>query len=199
MFDPLNCLEEGMGAHLLKHHLSHEAKLETNICTFCCSTFNHQDSLVEHIIHEHMKDVTRCLVTIFGLPDEEFNQVKYSDFFIGYDNPDYVDFISINIDKLVEVEEQEPQKKRGTAIESLVTTQKRPAPTEPKVEASKVMSKKLKTEEKPAVPKSVSCDVCQFHVRRESISKHMTKHFQQELFDLIGSRDTCINCNKVVY
>ena len=154
---------------------------------------------MEHIIHEHMKDVTRCLVTIFGLPDEEFNQVKYSDFFIGYDNPDYVDFISINIDKLVEVEEQEPQKKIGTAIESLVTTQKRPAPTEPKVEASKVMSKKLKTEEKPAVPKSVSCDVCQFHVRRESISKHMTKHFQQELFDLIGSRDTCINCNKVVY
>ena len=191
--DQTKCLEEGMGLHLIKHHLFHESNLDnTSTCTFCHHAPDNADALVEHIIQEHAANVTKWLINIFGLANESI-KVRFSDFFIGLDTPGYIDFKTINIDKLVnpttKPETKEPPKVHKSVIEP---NTKR---TSEQADLPNVTPKKMKKEN---VAKSVKCDVCLFHFSKETIYSHYVQHTFTELRDYLGSRDACPECHKVI-
>ena len=90
---------------------------------------------------DHYTDIVACLANLFGLSSEAAS-IRFQDFFIGYNNPNYGDFVTVKFADLVKKKEEKPDVKLANSIDQGKMSPKRALP--PAEETSAPVPKKPK-------------------------------------------------------
>ena len=186
-------ISNGFGNHLLKKHLlEFFPTLSTKMCSDCNQSFNTEDHLIQHMVAQHSSKVLQVLRDVVYGSEPSQAKTLYSDFFVGYENKDYLDTVQFDMDILNE----------GTrAAKDTDDTLLRSKSVKRKVEAVDG-TKRRKVEEdvdylRRGYAKSVSCDVCKIHISPKRQAEHVIKHVQKELIEFMEVGDSiCRKCDK---